>query len=242
MSGSSEDPDLLAAEFVLGLLDPATHEDIVRRMPDDAALVAAVAAWQARLAPLAEAVLPVAPPADLWSRIEARLGPSAAATLPIRRPGIWRPGIWRNLALWRGATGASLALAAALALVVWLRPPAQPPALVAALTAAGSPAPGAVAYLAQLEPDGAVRVRATTLPTVPSDRDLELWALAVGATRPVSLGVLPPDGRLVPAGSLANAGLAPRTQLMVSLEPKGGSPTGQPTGPVLFAGTLLAMK
>ena len=32
--------------------------------------------------------------------------------------------------------------------------------------------------------------------------------------------------------------LAPGTRIMVSLEPVGGSPTGLPTGPVLFAGTL----
>jgi len=30
------------------------------------------------------------------------------------------------------------------------------------------------------------------------------------------------------------------TVLAVSLEPQGGSPTGQPTGPVLFQGKVLA--
>jgi anti-sigma-K factor RskA len=29
--------------------------------------------------------------------------------------------------------------------------------------------------------------------------------------------------------------------LLVSLEPKGGSPTGQPTGPVLYGGQLTAV-
>jgi anti-sigma-K factor RskA len=31
-------------------------------------------------------------------------------------------------------------------------------------------------------------------------------------------------------------------QLLVSLEPRGGSPTGQPTGPVLYGGTLQEME
>jgi anti-sigma-K factor RskA len=30
--------------------------------------------------------------------------------------------------------------------------------------------------------------------------------------------------------------------LMVSLEPRGGSPTGQPTGPVLYAGRLTGLE
>jgi anti-sigma-K factor RskA len=66
---------------------------------------------------------------------------------------------------------------------------------------------------------------------------LELWALAPGAHRPVSLGVIPPDGRLV----FGNARFAPRAgaALLISLEPAGGSPTGQPTGPVVFQGQLV---
>jgi anti-sigma-K factor RskA len=61
---------------------------------------------------------------------------------------------------------------------------------------------------------------------------LELWALAAGAKAPAPLGVIPPAGKTVPPG------VAEGTTLLVSLEPKGGSPTGKPTGPVLYAGTL----
>ncbi|MGH7153988.1 MAG: anti-sigma factor domain-containing protein, partial [Acetobacteraceae bacterium] len=68
-------------------------------------------------------------------------------------------------------------------------------------------------------------------------KDLELWALPPGATRPISLGVVPAATRGLVVSHPA-VPLTLRTQLMVSLEPKGGSPTGQPTGPVLFAGTL----
>ena len=53
-----------------------------------------------------------------------------------------------------------------------------------------------------------------------------------GATKPASLGVIPAEGKVVPPGIKAG------TMLLVSLEPKGGSPTGQPTGPVLYAGKL----
>jgi hypothetical protein len=63
----------------------------------------------------------------------------------------------------------------------------------------------------------------------------ELWALSKGATIPVSLGVLPADGRLVRAQAQDHR---PDTQLLISLEPKGGSPSGLPTGPVVYGGKL----
>ena len=71
---------------------------------------------------------------------------------------------------------------------------------------------------------------------VPADRDLELWSLMRDDARPRSLGVLPMEGRRM------KATLAPGTRLLVSLEPKGGSPTGQPTGPVLYGGAMPAVN
>lgn len=75
-------------------------------------------------------------------------------------------------------------------------------------------------------------MRPTGSISVPDDKDLELWALRPDETRPRSLGVLPPSGTNV------TVAVAPNTQLLVSLEPKGGSPTGEPTGPVLYSGSL----
>ncbi len=71
--------------------------------------------------------------------------------------------------------------------------------------------------------------------SVPSGKDLELWAMPPGARAPRSLGVLSATGQNVP-GRFPSG-----TQLLVSLEPKGGSPSGQPTGPVLWAGRLASI-
>jgi anti-sigma-K factor RskA len=68
---------------------------------------------------------------------------------------------------------------------------------------------------------------------VPKGRDLQLWSLPDGATVPASLGVLPADGKQVQASPAAGG------QLLVSLEPAGGSPTGAPTGPVVYSGRLI---
>ena len=70
-------------------------------------------------------------------------------------------------------------------------------------------------------------------------RVLELWALPPGATAPTSLGLIPPEGRIiVPAERIVPQ---PDMLIEISLEPPGGSPTGRPTGPVLFIGRLSAV-
>ena len=73
----------------------------------------------------------------------------------------------------------------------------------------------------------------------PAGHDYELWALPKGAS-PVSLGVLPAEGassRILTA--IQKKALASSSQVAVSIEPIGGSPTGQPTGEVVFVAPLL---
>ena len=213
------DHDLLAAEYVLGTLEGDEAAEARRLMETDAAFVAAVREWEERLNPLAAGVPPVAPPPQLWERIEATAMPSEVVPFTFRR----------RLRIWQASTGAALALAASLAAFMVLRSP--PPARIAVL----APLTGGVpVLLATAEVNGVLRIRPEGAIVVPSDRDLELWALKPGETRPRSLGVMPP------AGIQSVAALTPGTQLMVSLEPHGGSPTGQPTGPVLYGGRLIA--
>ena len=104
---------------------------------------------------------------------------------------------------------------------------------VAALTAMGAPAPG---FMAKAMPDGTLVVAAVAPAPVPSGRNMELWILPPGADRPASLGMLPASGYRTTMARMPADG----TQLMISLEPPGGSPTGAPTGPVVYAGKLVA--
>ncbi len=247
MSGGShdipEEVQVLAGEYVLGALDEAEMRAVRRRAAGDPELAAAIAAWERRLAPLADALAPTPPPAPLWARIEAGIAklpealserpalhapaeplvPGARPIRPLRAP---RRRVWP----WQVATAASLALAAGFAAVALLPHPV-PPVEVAALTPPNAAAPG---FLATTRPDGSVAVAAIAPAAVPEGRDMELWVLPKGAKTPAPLGVLPAAGRQV----VLPAPPAPGTQLMVSLEPKGGSPTGQPTGPLLYAGTF----
>jgi len=226
MSAEPDDLDMRAAEYVLGLLSPAETDAVRRELGRNPALTQAIAEWEARLMPLAAAVPSETPPGLIWQRLEAELGvrDSAQASIAPLRP---RPML-RRVGFWQGTTAAAAALAACLALL-WLRTPAVHYAAVIAPTQGP-----AAAWLAETRPDGALVVTVLGQTARPAGKDLELWALAAGATRPVSLGVLPASGGLVVAANLPRD----RLQLMVSLEPAGGSPSGQPTGPVLYAGTL----
>ncbi len=231
MSGT-EEQDLIAAEYVLGTLDA----DEARRAEDlllqDPAFRAAVEAWERRLAPLATLVPAGAPPPDLWARIEASTRP-AAARVPMQPRAssseARRAQSSRKVAFWRATTAGSLALAAGIAAFAFLREPPLPAVAVLA------PPGGAPVFVAEAA-NGGLRVRPAGTVQVATGRDLELWALRSGATRPESLGVLPADGRTV------TANLPPGTQLLVSLEPRGGSPTGQPTGPVVSAGRVPLLE
>ena len=217
------DRDLLAAEYVLGSLEGEERRDAEQLLAADPAFARSVAAWQQRLTPLAAHVAPVAPPAELWQRIEHGIAPVAATAdiLPFRR----------RVRFWQAATAGALAIAASLAAFMVLHQPEPPRVAVLSPLAGGAPV-----LLATAERGGGLVVQPTAPITVPTDRDLELWALPQGETRPRSLGVLPPSGRTLVAQ------LAPNTQLLVSLEPKGGSPTGQPTGPVLYGGWLTTVE
>jgi len=85
---------------------------------------------------------------------------------------------------------------------------------------------------------GEVSFAAVTPRAEATPHAFELWGIAGGGA-PRPLGLLPPDpGR---ATTLRLAQLpAPGEVLAVSLEPPGGSPTGAPTGPVLYQGKVLA--
>jgi anti-sigma-K factor RskA len=158
-----EERDALAAEYVLGTLDARTASEVERSLATDEALRAAVAGWEARLAPLSALATPESPPPGLWDRIEAALparpedaairrpvGTAAAAARPPARLGWWR----------RWAIGAS-AVAAGLAAVLVLWPPAEEPRLMTVLLAQRDQP----AWLVEAERDGAIRLAAVNPPS-----------------------------------------------------------------------------
>lgn len=230
--------DRLAAEYVAGTLRGPARQRFETLLPAHTNLRDAVRAWQDRLMPLTLAIAPQQPSPEVWKRIEQRIGGAANS----RQAGA-PTGSWRQLAFWRGLAGLASTAAVVLAVVLALPRPAQPP-IVVVLGPAAPPAAGGVApasFVASISPDGRSMVtRPITNVRVESNRSLELWAVpkarpGQAAETPRSLGVISADGAtVVQRGKVLDDVEA----LAVSLEPSGGSPTGKPTGPILYVGKL----
>jgi anti-sigma-K factor RskA len=220
--------DLLAGEYAMGLLPPRARARFERLMASDAELARLVADWRERLVSIDRTAAPVAPPRRVWRAIEQ-------GTLQRSVPAAPRRIDWlQSLAFWRGFAAAAAAVAAALFLYIALGPgPALAPAVVAVL-ADSTGAPAFIATrAARAEEVSVVPIRAQSLE---AQKSFELWAIAGGAPKPLGLvSATPGKPLLVPASAVIAAG----TVLAVSLEPEGGSPTGLPTGPVLFQGKVL---
>ncbi|HXX82762.1 MAG TPA: anti-sigma factor [Casimicrobiaceae bacterium] len=220
--------DALAAEYVLGTLPARTRRRLTNLMRFNRGLADAVHAWEERLLPLAEGVAPVAPPSRVWAQIRERIGGAAASAQP--------RSIWESLGLWRGLAIVGLATALALAVVV-LSPPVERPEQPLVVVLTGQDAKPAL--VASADRGGRTLLVTAVAPVeVAVDRTLELWALpAVGSPR--SLGLIAPSGvARIALPERVDSALAGIPALAVSLEPRGGSPTGLPTGPVLFSGQI----
>ncbi len=216
-----ENLDLLAAEYVIGTLAGSARRAFERRMRRDPFVLRRVQGWEERLVPLALAVAPVAPSPAVWSAISKRIGAGAS------------PSRWRALA---AALAAVAVLGIGWALWQELRPQ-EPQATAVVATEVGAPlwrvALAADGEYLEVETVGDVRYA--------DDRARELWALPCDAA-PVSLGLMPPSGRIrLPLDDRQRAALALAANIAVSDEPAGGSPTGAPTGPIIFKGECVKL-
>jgi anti-sigma-K factor RskA len=229
----AEDLSMTAGEYVLGTLDADEHRAFARRLMTDPGAVALVADWQARLAPLLLTAPDAFVPADLWSRIDMATRPAANDNQPA----------WR----WKIATVAA-ALLAVVTSGLALRPRPAPPVPIIAQ----APVQGFAQQIAALSSEGgspallvtydAGSGRMRVVPVNVSPRpghSLELWVIA-GKAAPKSIGLMPKEGAA--ALSLMKVDPALDTTIAVSVEPMGGSPTGAPTGPVVYSGKMIALS
>lgn len=218
--------DILAAEFVLGVLPVAEHAVLAQRAERDMGFARLVADWQDRLSPMDDGFDPETLPPAVKRALDLRMFGQVSAG-PV--------GFWDRLAVWRGIAGAAVA-ACLLALVLpAMQPPTPTERLAASLTAEGSDVTYLVVYDAAT---GSASLAHMTGDPV-AGRDFQLW-VARGAEAPVSLGVIPAgvSTRVAVADATRNL-MTSAAHMAISLEPTGGSPTGQPTGPVLAVGDLL---
>jgi anti-sigma-K factor RskA len=230
--------DALAAEYVVGVLPADERRDASQRIERDGAFARLVDGWEAYFAPLASAYAAVEPPAAIKAAIDRRLFATGAAPSS-GAVDVPSGGLWASLAFWRGLATAALAALVIYAGATMLREPAVlPPAqqLVASMAADGSD----VRFVAVYDP-AAGEVGLVHLAGQPgANRVHELWVIQ-GQDPPVSMGIIPAEAGRLPVSEAIRARLAAGSVLAISLEPPGGSPTGQPTGPVVAAGPLSSI-
>jgi anti-sigma-K factor RskA len=232
----ADDIDMLAAEYALGTLSADERTAVAQRAQTDASLAAAIDAWELRLAPLAETIPERAVPAGLWEKIEKRIDASTRTQL-VANADVVRMA--RSLARWRTAAIGAFAIAASLMLFVGVReffPPSGDKTLVAILQKdAQSPA-----FLVSVDLDKRqLTIRAVAAKPEPG-KSYELWLVHDDLKTPHSLGLIGDKPVTVgPSLTSYSPNVIEHSTLAVSLEPPGGSPTGAPTGPVLWSGKLL---
>ena len=217
--------DVIAAEYVLGVLPAEERREVARRIETDAAFARLVARWQERFDPLNDAFEPVSAPHYIKAQVDHRLFGTEA-------PAFEAP-IWTNIIFWRGLAFAALALAV-IGFGRDLIPHAPPPRLVASMAAEGSN----IRSMAVFD-DRTKQLKVTVVSgDAPQDRSLELWLIAPSEA-PVSLGLIKsPQVTEFSLPQAIAAKLRNGTTLAISVEPLGGSPTGSPTGAVVAEGTV----
>lgn len=223
--------DARAGEFALGVADEAEMASMEEELQRDPEFARAVGAWRDKLSALDRVTDPVEPSPALWQRIrEGVKTPSAAR---VSAAGTRRTSLWQNLPFWRAATlvGGFACLLLAAGLGSTLMGPARQPVVVAILEADDS-SPGAIV---EAFADGSVLLRPLRALDVPADKTLQVWTLWDRAVGPVPLGIL---GSLQQTTLERSGQPVPQAQQLyeITLEPKGGSPTGRPTGPILYKG------
>lgn len=215
----------LAAEYVLGTLRGRARQRFARLLDADRTLGDIVARWEAFLTPLAEGVRPVEPPSRVWEQIEKRISRKSPAAA-----GNW----WESVAFWRGWGLAASGLAAALLVAVLVVRPEAPaqPAMVAVL----STPENVPRMIVEQRKDG-LMVKVVKPWANLTKEDLELWVIPKqGAPR--SLGIVSYESDSMVKVANLETKLADGAAFAISREPKGGSPTGAPTGPVLCSGAI----
>jgi anti-sigma-K factor RskA len=217
--------DALCGEYLLGTLRGAARRRFERALREEPLVASRLRHWQGLLVPRYSSMIETPPPASAWPRLERELGLSR-----YRTP--WH----RRLSLWRGwAIAATAAALLAIGLQILSLKPTNSFAEIAQLSGPGDAARIRAALSADRR---TLELRATRPVLAGPSQSYELWLIPAEGGAPVSLAVLGTLDARLPLPAAQAARLTRGAKLAVSVEPAGGSPTGAPTGPVLFAGAI----
>jgi anti-sigma-K factor RskA len=245
-----DDDDLLAGEYVLGVLDPPAREAAQARIAGDPAFAARVARWEEHFSPWLLRVEPAEPAAHVWPRIRTRLGWASVESS--------RPGVWNSLGFWRGATALAVA-ASVFAVAIGLRGPTvplpaplpvpppvvqvpEPPVEAARPVTVLADDAGATGWIARVSSDRSeVLMVPVPRPLATDGTANELWVIA-GGKAPQSLGMVSGEmAHTIAIPEPVRADLAAGAVLAITVEPQVGIPHAAPSGPIVAKGEISAI-
>lgn len=223
MKLNDETREQLAAQYVLGTLHGGARRSLEKQMMRDWNMRERVWEWEARLAPLLLLPPPQPVSAKCLAAIELRLFGT-----PVKNNRAWRSPLWG---------GFMAATALLVAVLIWPPTSARFDASYAALAINQQSVDWSFSSNQNFTE---ILARSINVTFADADKDYELWVLPKQGN-PISLGVIRPgkDGARLTLSTAQSIALAGSHLLAVSLEPRDGSPTGQPTGPVLYTATFV---
>jgi anti-sigma-K factor RskA len=239
---TEERKNSLSSEYVLGTLHGAARLRYQTLLINHRPMRQALWRWERHLNGLGAALPERQPDPGVWQAIQRRLGfaysdsdGKADTVVSLPQTDVGRVAA-TTVNRWRWLASAASIVAVALALNLWWGQAevSTAPSQVAVVQGAQAEA----LWLIELT-ERDIQVQATEQFSPVSNKDYELWLVAADGRAPISLGLLPKDGRL----TLARSDLFDQVQvaaLAVSLEPVGGSPNGAPTQ-VLYTSQLVAL-
>lgn len=177
-------------------------------------------------------------------------GPTIAQSVATNRAGVAlthndHPSAKRlSKTVWVGGATVAIFLTGLLTLAFLPRTPVEPPVTiveVAPTKAAILQAPGQSStpgWVVTIDPGGNVLLTPKVRTDIPANASVQLWTYNKTIPQPRSLGLIDPNQPVaVPANLMGEIGEDQFFEM--TQEPQGGSPTPEPSGPVLFIGRVV---
>lgn len=150
--------------------------------------------------------------------------------------GGWRRW-WDDLRLWRALSGGAVFATLVLAVLLTRQPSSEAlqPAYMVVLVA---PQERTAGYVVQASLNRKLTLTPLQGVAVPGNKSLQFWTKGTDWKAPVSLGLVRPNQSV--KLTLDQLPQVQQDQLFeITLEPEAGSPTGKPTGPILYIGRAV---
>ena len=237
---TEERKNALASEYVLGTLHGRARIRFQALLMQHRSLRHVLWQWESRLNTLGGSLPAVAPRPELWQKIQQQLGFDQTElppnVVPMPQVPVKPSTTPASTRTWQWLTGA--ATAAALVLAIFIVQPKAPSERLQTQIAVVQSEKAEALWSIELGKNELSIVATDNFKALP-DQDYELWMVAADGRPPVSLGLLPKQGKLtLPRKAILDQ--VKIAALAVSQEPLGGSPTGQPTK-VLYVAQIVTI-